>query len=180
MYFIKVTIRFVKYIFSSWKIYKASGILIPRYGVINGVENIYFGRNVTIGTGCRIYAQGEGVNKAEIFFGDNVSINYDVSINADCGGKISIGDNSLIGPGVIMRASNHNTELLNVPIKDQGHISGEIKVGNNVWIGAHVVILPNTVIGNNSIIGAGSVVAKSIPESVVAVGVPAKIIKKRV
>jgi acetyltransferase-like isoleucine patch superfamily enzyme len=178
-YFIKVFVRFLKQTLSNWKVYKDSGILVPRFGIINGVENISFGRNMTIGTGCRIYAQNGANDNSEIIFGKGVSINYDVSINADCGGKIIIGDNSLIGPGVIIRASNHNTVLLNVPINSQGHIPGRIEIGENVWLGAHVIILPNVRIGNNAIIGAGSVVTKNIPEDVVAVGVPAKVIKQR-
>jgi galactoside O-acetyltransferase len=179
IYFIKLFVRFLKQILSNWKVYKASGIIVPRYGIINGVENISFGSNMTIGTGCRIYAQNGSNDNTEIIFGKGISINYDVSINADCGGKIIIGDNSLIGPGVIIRASNHNTELLNSPINSQGHIPGRIEIGENVWLGANVIILPNVRIGNNSIIGAGSVVTKNVPENVVAVGVPAKVIKKR-
>ncbi|WP_431609958.1 DapH/DapD/GlmU-related protein [Chryseobacterium sp. 'Rf worker isolate 10'] len=52
-----------------------------------------------------------------------------------------------------------------------------IKVGNNVWLGGNVVVLPGVSIGNNSVIGAGSVVTKDIPENVVAVGNPCKVVK---
>jgi putative colanic acid biosynthesis acetyltransferase WcaB len=55
---------------------------------------------------------------------------------------------------------------------------GYPKIGNNVDIGANSVILGNIEIGTNSIIGAGSIVVKSIPENCVAVGNPAKVIKK--
>ena len=53
-----------------------------------------------------------------------------------------------------------------------------IKVGNNVWIGGNVVVLPGVTIGNNVVIGAGSVVTKNIPDNVVAVGNPCRVIKK--
>ncbi|MBF1445483.1 MAG: sugar O-acetyltransferase, partial [Prevotella nigrescens] len=52
------------------------------------------------------------------------------------------------------------------------------KVGNNVWIGGNVVVLPGVTIGNNVTIGAGSVVTKDIPDNVVAVGNPCKVIRK--
>lgn len=52
-----------------------------------------------------------------------------------------------------------------------------ITVGNDVWIGAGVCVMPGVTIGNNVVIGSGSVVVKDIPDNVVAVGNPAKVIK---
>jgi len=54
---------------------------------------------------------------------------------------------------------------------------GDITIGNDVWIGMDVILLGGVVIGNGSIIAAGSVVTRSIPENVLAGGVPAKVIK---
>ena len=56
--------------------------------------------------------------------------------------------------------------------------SGKIILKRNCRIGSHTTILPEVTIGENSIIGAHSLVTKSIPDNVVAVGVPAKVIKK--
>jgi galactoside O-acetyltransferase len=134
-----------------------------------------FGRGSTVGDGYRFYAQTED---SRIVIYDNVSINYNVSINADFG-IIEIGSNSLIGPAVIMRSSNHIFSDSSLLIGSQGHESGKITIGENVWIGANAVILPNVSIGNNSIIGAGSVVTKNIPSNVVAAGVPAKVVRTR-
>ena len=53
-----------------------------------------------------------------------------------------------------------------------------VTIGHNCWIGASVTILPGVTIGDNVTIGAGSVVVKDIPSNSVAVGNPAKIIKK--
>ena len=53
-----------------------------------------------------------------------------------------------------------------------------VSIGNNVWIGEHVSILPGVTIGEGSVIGANSVVSKSIPPYSIAVGSPAKVIKK--
>jgi sugar O-acyltransferase (sialic acid O-acetyltransferase NeuD family) len=57
------------------------------------------------------------------------------------------------------------------------NISGNCRIGNMVFIGANATILPNVNIGKNSIIGAGSVVTKDVPDNVLVVGVPAKIVK---
>ena len=53
-----------------------------------------------------------------------------------------------------------------------------ITIGNNVWIGGGTTILPGVEIGDNVVIGAGSVVVKSIPSDCVAVGNPARVVKK--
>ncbi|PSB09569.1 hypothetical protein C7B62_12775 [Pleurocapsa sp. CCALA 161] len=56
---------------------------------------------------------------------------------------------------------------------------GAINIGNGVWIGDNVTILPGVEIANGAVIGAGSIVTKSIPPYSIAVGNPAKVIKKR-
>ncbi len=57
-------------------------------------------------------------------------------------------------------------------------IAKPITIGNNVWIGAGSTILAGVNIGDNTVIGAGSVVTKSIPDNVVAVGIPCKVVRK--
>jgi maltose O-acetyltransferase len=53
-----------------------------------------------------------------------------------------------------------------------------IRIGDDCWIGGGVIIVPGVTIGNGVTIGAGSVVTKDIPDRVVAVGNPARVIKK--
>jgi acetyltransferase-like isoleucine patch superfamily enzyme len=62
-------------------------------------------------------------------------------------------------------------------IKEQGHNCKDIILSDDVWIGANAAILPGVHVGRHSVIGAGVVVTKDIPDFVVAVGVPAKIIR---
>ena len=57
-------------------------------------------------------------------------------------------------------------------------VDSKAKVSSSVKIGAYSVIGPNVEIGDNTIIGAGACVTKQLPSNVVAVGVPAKVIKK--
>ena len=53
-----------------------------------------------------------------------------------------------------------------------------VRIGNNVWIGGNSVIAPGVTIGDNVVVGAGSVVTKDVPDNVVVVGNPARILKK--
>lgn len=54
--------------------------------------------------------------------------------------------------------------------------SAPITIGDNVWIGANVVVCGGVTIGSNSVIGAGSVVTRDVPEGVVAVGSPCRVL----
>ena len=56
--------------------------------------------------------------------------------------------------------------------------ASEIRIGNDVWLGANVTILPGVSIGDNVVVGAGAVVTKDIPDNSLAVGVPARVMKK--
>ena len=56
--------------------------------------------------------------------------------------------------------------------------NGKIILKENCRVGSHSVILPNVTIGKNSIIGAHSLVTSSVPDNVIAFGVPVKVIKK--
>ncbi len=77
---------------------------------------------------------------------------------------------------------NHGYENVNLPICQlpyKNYPNGStVKIGSGSWIGAHVCIIGNVKIGKHCVIGAGAVVNKDIPDYSVAVGVPAKIIKK--
>ena len=98
---------------------------------------------------------------------------------AENGAGITIEDDVLIGSGVHFYVGNHNFENPKIPVIDQGHTASKpILLKKGCWIGANVTILPGVVIGENSVIGAGSVVTKSIPNNVVAVGNPCKVLKK--
>jgi acetyltransferase-like isoleucine patch superfamily enzyme len=93
---------------------------------------------------------------------------------------MQIGEKCLIGPQCFFRNANHRFDSLEIPIRDQGHESRDIVVGNNVWIGARCVILGGTNIGDNTVISSGSVVSGEIPPNVIAAGIPARVISKRI
>lgn len=86
----------------------------------------------------------------------------------------------MMGPDCIIYTSTHKHDKIDIPIGKQGMTGvNQVVIGDGVWIGTRVIIMPGVTIGKGSIIGAGAVVTKDIPENVIAVGVPAQVIKKR-
>ena len=81
----------------------------------------------------------------------------------------------MFGPNAVVCTGTHPVcpELR----KKQAQYNLSVKIGNNVWVGAGAVILPGVTVGENSVIGAGSVVTKDIPDNVVAVGNPCRVLR---
>ena len=93
----------------------------------------------------------------------------------DCG-LVTIGDRVLFGPSVSIFAATHET---GVQSRREGiEFAREVSIGDDCWIGGSVTILAGVSIGEGCTIGAGSTVTKSIPAWSVAVGCPARVVKK--
>jgi acetyltransferase-like isoleucine patch superfamily enzyme len=115
---------------------------------------------------------------SKISIGDNVAINRGCEFYTSFlvkGGEITLGNNVVLSPNVRIYAIGHDpkTERL------EG-VAGPVVIEDDVWIAANSVLLPNVRVGRGSVVGAGSVVTKDIPPNSIAVGIPAKVIKKRV
>lgn len=108
-----------------------------------------------------------------ITVGDYFYSNHNLIITD--GAKVTFGNNVFIAPNCCFTTAEHaiDPEQRKAGIE----LAAPITVGNNVWIGAGATILAGVTIGDNSVIGAGSVVVKTIPDNVVAVGVPCKVIR---
>ena len=89
---------------------------------------------------------------------------------------VTIGDDCFIGPNVGIYTACHSTDPVERNTRNEWALP--VTIGNNVWIGGGVTILPGVTIGDNVTIGAGSVVVKDIESNSVAVGNPARLIKK--
>ncbi|WP_336093991.1 DapH/DapD/GlmU-related protein [Leeuwenhoekiella sp. CH_XMU1409-2] len=111
---------------------------------------------------------------AIIKIGNNVGI----SGATISGSNIHIGDNVLIGSGVLI--SDSDAHPIHPDLRNQNEyiISKPIKIEDDVFIGARSIILKGVTIGRGSVIGAGSVVSKSIPPMSIAAGNPAKVISQ--
>ena len=89
---------------------------------------------------------------------------------------VTIGDNAFIGPNVSIYTACHSTEPSERNTRMEW--AKPVRIGNNCWIGGSVTILPGVSIGNNCTIGAGSVVVHDIPDNSIAVGNPARVVKR--
>lgn len=109
-----------------------------------------------------------------IHIGDNFFANFNLTILDEA--EVRIGKNAFIGPNVSIYTACHP---LDAATRNTGvEWAKPVIIGDNVWIGGSVTILPGVSIGDNVVIGAGSVVTKDIESNSVAVGNPAKVIKK--
>lgn len=109
-----------------------------------------------------------------VHFGKGVYANFNLTLVDD--GEIFVGDNVMFAPNVIIDTATHpiHPELR----RKQAQYNLPIYIGDNVWIGAGSIVLPGVKIGKNSVIGAGSIVTKDIPENVVAIGSPCKVLRE--
>ena len=85
----------------------------------------------------------------------------------------------MIGPNVVIRASNHGTRLGAGPMRTQPKERGLIVIEDDVWIGAGVIVTAGVTIGRGAVIGAGSVVTKDMEANAVSAGNPAKFLRRR-
>lgn len=145
---------------------------------VRGFKNIELGNDICVYPYSSIFAESS-TNEARIKIGNKVGLNRNVMVNADRKGEIIIEDNVLVGPNVVMRASGHKYEDVNVSIREQGHYKGRIVIKEGAWIGANAVILPNVIIGRGAVVGAGAVVTKDVDDFDIVGGVPAKKIGSR-
>ena len=93
-------------------------------------------------------------------------------------GPVTIGNHVNLAQGITVTALNHNFSEKDKRIDEQGVSTGQVVIGDDVWIGANAVVLPNVSIGRHCVIAAGAVVTKDVPDGCVVAGVPAKIIKR--
>jgi len=160
---------------------------------VKRVRGLYIGlgakivgaKRLTIGHGAQIMPQAmivvHGSGRMEI--GERTTISMYSRVAAL--GYVKIGNNVAMGPHVFIADYNHKYRDINRPIKFQGNAftpmpdgQPNIQIGDDAWLETNVVVVGNIRIGKHSVIGANSVVTKDIPDYSVAVGSPAKVIKR--
>ena len=107
-------------------------------------------------------------------FGKGVYANYHLTCVDDT--HIYVGDFCQIGPNVVLATAGHPIcpELR----KRAYQYNAPVRIGGNCWLGAGVIVVPGVTIGNNVVVGAGSVVTHDLPDSVIAVGNPCRILRE--
>ena len=149
---------------------------------IRNRKNISIGDNLTTGINCRLEAYPID-DKIVLKFGKNVQINDYVHITAMK--SVLIGNNVLIASKVYISDCSHGSYAGDENDSNPNSIPSErplfakpVFISDNVWLGEFVSVLPGVTIGKGTIVGANSVVSKNLPDYVIAVGIPAKPIKK--
>lgn len=139
---------------------KRTKILKELFGSMG--EDVYIEPTFKCDYGCHIH------------IGNHFYANYDCIIIDVC--DVTIGDNVFLAPRVGIYTAGHP---IDAAIRNQKLEYGKpIVIGDSVWIGGNTVINPGVTIGSNVVIGSGSVVTKDIPDGVIAVGNPCKVLRK--
>jgi lipopolysaccharide O-acetyltransferase len=148
---------------------------------LDGEPRIQIGSNVFIGAGSWLQAidvdPDRPSHEVAIRIGDGVSIAGGIVLSAVS--SLTIGDKATFARNVYIADHTHAYDDPSVPILEQG-ITGvrPVVIGEGAWLGENVVVLPGITIGRNAVVSANSVVAKDIPEYSLAIGVPARVVRK--
>ena len=110
---------------------------------------------------------------SNIELGERVFFNFNCTVLDVC--KVIIGDYSQFGSGVQILTPLHP---LNAALRRKQEYGAPVAIGADVWVGSGAIILPGVTIGARTVIGAGSVVSRSLPEDVLAVGNPCRVVRQ--
>ncbi|MEL6519322.1 MAG: acyltransferase [Pseudomonadota bacterium] len=136
-------------------------------------------RQVTMGEGCNISPNAVFSNPERIRIGSRVTLGARCALWAGPrDGQITVGDDVLFGPEVMVTASGYRFND-GQPVTKQAMDEGNVVIGNDVWLGTRAIVLPGATIGDGAIIGAGSIVRGDIPAMAIAVGAPARVVGQR-
>ncbi len=153
--------------------------------------NIKIGNNVSIGKYCNISGNvsiGNDTNISEFAY-INTMPTGKIEIGEDChiniyniigsSKKVEIKDHALFAAGVKITDASHSIKDIDVLIKKADIESKSMVIEENCWLGFDVNVIMGGAIGKNSVIGSKSLVNSQISSDSIAVGIPAKVIKKR-
>jgi len=176
---------FYYYSYKKSMLYFGKKIILKKGLIIDHPECLIIRDNVFINNDCWLsigrfrYQEGSPTLESNPI----LEIDSDTYIgrfcSISCASNIYIGKKVLIADRCYIGDIQHDFENKDLAIKDQ-YISskGDIKIGDETWVGNNVSILANVKIGKHCVIGANSVVTKDVPDYHIAVGNPARIIRK--
>ena len=110
---------------------------------------------------------------SNIELGERVFFNFNCVVLDVC--RVRIGSFTLFGPAVQIYTPLHPLEA---ELRRKQEFGKPVEIGADVWVGGGAIILPGVSIGSRAVIGAGSVVTRDIPEGVLAVGNPCRVVRE--
>lgn len=141
---------------------------------VKAAHYIDWGRHVRI----RKHAWFSLRPECKVSIGDNTRIGRHFII-AGVGNSIVIEEDVLMSERVFIAECNHDFQDVTRPVAECGVASkGPVRIGAGSWLGIGVCVLPGVTIGKHCVIGANAVVATEIPDYSMAVGNPARVIKR--
>jgi len=150
-----------------------------RHGArVSSRSEVELAPGLTLGRGTQISSFCKVKVSARLTIGGNTHIATGCFITAGPG-TLEIGANCLIGPNCVITTSEYRYARLDVPVRLQGSIGKNTRIGCNVFIGANSVIAAGATIGDNVIVAAASLVSGVIPPGTVVSGNPARIVFRR-
>jgi len=153
-------------------VYIESGVVINRPRFLHIGDHVRIKRNTSI----NLHPKDKSSRQRLLFIGDHVIISEGCFISAcHC---IVIEENVGISPNVMIIDNSRKPGDVSRPSKEQEVEVGTVRIGADSWIAYGACIFPNVTIGKHCIIGALSVVTKDIPDYSVAMGAPAKVVKR--
>ena len=169
---------------SRWRnvYYRSLGVKLCGYCWIQRIEiprnftEIEIESSCAFDRGVILLCSGEPLPHPKIHIGKSTYINRNTFLDAT--ESLVIGKECAIGPGCYITDHDHGQDSTLPPLA-QPIFSQPTRIGDRVWLGANVTVLKGVTIGDDTTVGAGSVVTKSLPTGVIAVGVPARVIRSK-
>ncbi len=163
-----------QYFFGSYgkDVYIESGVVINRPRFVHVGDHVRIKRNTSI----NLHPKDKKSKEILLFIGDGVIISESCFISA-CN-RLVIEENVGISPNVMIIDNSRRLGDISRPSKEQDLKIGEVRIGADSWIAYGACVLPNVTIGRHCIIGALSVVNRDIPAYSLAVGSPARVVKR--
>ncbi len=156
-----------------FQVQAGKNVYIGKHCALKGKSNIVLDDGVTVRPYTQIWSGGGTVR---IGNGSEIGERCRISI----ANSLEIGEKVLLSPNVYITDCDHEYRNISVPVIDQGiaQKGQTVSIGYGSYIGINAVIVGNVKIGKHCVIGANSVVTKDVPDYCVAVGSPARVIKK--
>jgi len=145
--------------------------------------SLFGGRAISVGAGVRIWygARIEAFcvdgNSTRIAIGDDTIIHPFVHIGA--AERVVIGRGVLMASHIYITDHDHDWhDPYDPPVSNRRLLVSPVTVGDYVWLGERVMILKGVTVGERSIVGAGSVVTRDVPPLSIAIGAPARVVRR--